>query len=86
MAFFINEFPNSDNYNDDLRELICMYKKLLEQYNELVNIYQDINNRLADIAKEELQKLIDSGEITIDVSYEAESETLSFIFATKGGA
>lgn len=84
MAFFASEFPRTRNYDDDLRELIWLYKELVSKYKDLVNIYQDINENLAAIAKEELQKLIESGEITIDVTYEADTDTLSFIFANGG--
>lgn len=32
---FMTEFPHTDFYSSDLRELIAMYKKLLEEYNSI---------------------------------------------------
>lgn len=49
---FINEFPHTDFYGSDLRELIAMYKKLLEDYESIKTMVeeavQDYNSLISD--------------------------------------
>lgn len=41
MAFGIPEFPNSRYYDDDLRELLAMYKKLVEDYDSIKTMIEE---------------------------------------------
>lgn len=62
MAFY-NEFPHTRNYDDDLRQLICMYKKLGQDYDTLIKIYEQVKNDIQDITVEQLQKWLDDGTL-----------------------
>lgn len=43
MSYTDFDFPHSHMYDSDLRELIAMYKKLVDDYNELVTELRDLN-------------------------------------------
>ena len=60
---FYNEFPHTRNYDDDLRQLICMYKKLLGDYDTLVKIYEIVKQDISDITIDQLQKWLDDGTL-----------------------
>lgn len=49
---YINEFPHTDFYGSDLRELLAMYKKLLEDYESIKAMVeesvQDYNSLISD--------------------------------------
>lgn len=47
MAFSFNEFPNTNFYDSDLRELIAMYKKLSEAYDEIVAEFTEVKEVVA---------------------------------------
>ena len=62
MAFY-NEFPHTRNYDDDLRQLICMYKKLTGDYDTLVKIYEIVKQDISDITIDQLQQWLDDGTL-----------------------
>lgn len=43
MSYTDFDFPHTHMYDSDLRELIAMYKKVLDDYNELVNSIRALN-------------------------------------------
>lgn len=61
MGFLTNEFPNSDYYQTDLRELIRLYKELQATYNNLQNEIQEaidyINNFQVETDKKIQQEI-----------------------------
>lgn len=72
---YINEFPHTRNYDQDLGQLICMYKKLkndygklVESYDTLVQIYEIVKKDIKDITIEELQKWLDDGTLETIIS------------------
>lgn len=81
MAFY-NEFPHTRNYDDDLRELICTYENLLKEYSDLIDIYQKILKNLSEIAINYLQQLLKDGQLTIDLNYNQQTESLNFTIGT----
>ena len=60
---YINEFPHTRNYDQDLGQLICMYKKLTGDYDTLVQIYEIVKKDINDITIEQLQKWLDDGTL-----------------------
>lgn len=73
MAFQNFEFPNTSFYNDDLRELVTMYRKLLNVYNsvkeEIDGLYTYVENVKSEIdlyVKEATEKALQ--EINAEVS------------------
>lgn len=60
---YINEFPHTRNYDQDLGQLICMYKKLSGDYDTLVQIYEIVKKDINDITIEQLQKWLDDGTL-----------------------
>lgn len=60
---YINEFPHTRNYDQDLGQLICMYKKLTGDYDTLVQIYELVKKDINDITIEQLQKWLDDGTL-----------------------
>lgn len=81
MAFY-NEFPHTRNYDDDLRELIGTYNDLLKEYGDLIDIYQKILENLSEIAINYLQQLLKDGQLTIDLNYNQQTESLNFTIST----
>lgn len=81
MAFY-NEFPHTRNYDDDSRELICLYNDLLKEYGDLIDIYQKILENLSEIAINYLQQLLKDGQLTIDLNYNQQTESLNFTIST----
>ena len=81
MAFY-NEFPHTRNYDDDLRELIGTYNDLLKEYGDLIDIYQKILENLSEIAINYLQQLLKDGQLTIDLNYNQQTESLNFTIGT----
>lgn len=62
MAFY-NEYPHTRNYNDDLRELIHLYKDLGKEYETLVQIYEIVKQDIKDITIEQLQQWLYDGTL-----------------------
>lgn len=58
MSFMNFEFPNTNFYDSDLRELIAMYKKVKEDYNELVETVDKLESQWTNIDST-VQALID---------------------------
>lgn len=81
MAFY-NEFPHTRNYDDDMRELIGTYNDLLKEYGDLIDIYQKILENLSEIAINYLQQLLKDGQLTIDLNYNQQTESLNFTIGT----
>lgn len=60
---FYSEYPHTRNYDDDLRELIRLYKDLGKEYETLVQIYELIKQNIKDITIEQLQQWLDDGTL-----------------------
>lgn len=56
MSFENFEFPNTNFYNSDLRELIAMYKKLVKEYDGIVQQLNDIRDNIEQIVDTYLDK------------------------------
>lgn len=54
MSFSNFEFPNTNFYNSDLRELISMYKKLVKEYDGILEQLNELKNNIASIVDEYL--------------------------------
>lgn len=54
MSFSNFEFPNTNFYNSDLRELIAMYKKLLSEYDNIEKQLEEIKTDIGKIVDEYL--------------------------------
>ena len=54
MSFANFEFPNTNFYNSDLRELIAMYKKLLSEYDNIENQLKELKTDIGKIVDEYL--------------------------------
>lgn len=65
MSFSNFEFPNTDFYNSDLRELIAMYRKLVKEYDGIQSDITDIRNNIEDIVNKYLNK--DLGQFKADL-------------------
>lgn len=65
MSFSNFEFPNTDFYNSDLRELIAMYRKLVKEYDGIQDDIADIRNNIEDIVNKYLDK--DLGQFKADL-------------------
>jgi hypothetical protein len=46
MAYAESEFPHTNYHDSDLRELIELYKKLVDEYQGTLNTITEVNNRL----------------------------------------
>lgn len=77
---YINEFPHTRNYDQDLGQLICMYKKLTDDYDTLVKIYEIVKQEIKEYSQTILNEYLASGQLIIDATYNSETETLSFIY------
>ena len=59
MAFALQEFPNSDYYDSDLREILRMLRKLEKKYNGCIDeaikklIYEKLNDLFIHITYDE---------------------------------
>ena len=67
---YISEFPNTRNYDQDLGQLICMYKKLICKYDnlelsydELKQIYNTIKNDITNITEDQLKEWLEDGTL-----------------------
>lgn len=67
MAYY-NEAPHTRNYDDDLRELICYYKKMHDSYDVLIKTIDGYINELID---ERFNTLM------INAIYDADTETIT---------
>lgn len=65
MSFSNFEFPNTDFYNSDLRELIAMYRNLVKEYDGIQDDITDIRNNIEDIVNKYLDK--DLGQFKADL-------------------
>lgn len=67
MSFANFEFPNTNFYNSDLRELISMYKKLVEDYNSIKTMVEesvrDYDSLIAD--NKEIHQRMEAIETTM---------------------
>ena len=62
MAFY-NEYPHTRNYDDDQRELIALYNQMVKQYDDLQNVYDDVNANIDNITKEQLNNWLEDGTL-----------------------
>ena len=54
MSFANFEFPNTNFYNSDLRELISMYKKLVKEYDDILEQLNELKTNIGSIVDEYL--------------------------------
>lgn len=54
MSFANFEFPNTNFYNSDLRELISMYKKLVKEYDDILQQLNELKTNIGSIIDEYL--------------------------------
>ena len=54
MSFSNFEFPNTNFYNSDLRELISMYKKLVKEYDDILKQLNELKTNIGSIVDEYL--------------------------------
>lgn len=66
-------FPHTRDYDKDLGFLI-------ERYNNLVNVYENVSSQIIDI----VNKLFADGKITITTIYEEEQKNLKLEVASHG--
>ena len=52
MSFSNFEFPNTNFYNSDLRELISMYKKLVKEYDDILEQLNELKTNIGSIVDE----------------------------------
>ena len=78
MSFSNFEFPNTNFYDSDLRELIAMYKKLSSEYStikseidEAVNFINNFKPYVSEIIADELKNSLDIINARFDVITEA---------------
>ena len=67
MAFY-SEYPHTRNYDDDQREIIHLYKKMIDEYEALKNVYDNVSNQINQITEEQLQKWLDDGTLADDIN------------------
>lgn len=77
---YLNQFPNTHYYDEDIGFLIKAYKDLMDKYNDLLDIYNFIKNNIRDITINYLNEMLENGEITLDTRYFEDEERLKFIF------
>ena len=54
MSFSNFEFPNTNFYDSDLRELISMYKKLVKEYDDILEQLNELKTNIGSIVDEYL--------------------------------
>lgn len=62
MAFY-SEYPHTRNYDDDQRELIALYNQMVKQYEDLQNVYDDVNANVKEITETQLNKWLTDGTL-----------------------
>ena len=62
MAFY-SEYPHTRNYDDDQRELIALYNQMKKQYDELQNVYDDVNANIKEITETQLNEWLVDGTL-----------------------
>lgn len=60
---YLNQFPNTHYYDEDLGFLIKSYKELTDDYNTLVNIYEIVKKDINNITIEQLKEWLDNGTL-----------------------
>lgn len=64
---YINEFPHTRNYDQDLGQLIKMYNELINVYGNFIN---QIDNKINQFIEQEFNNLM------INAIYDPETETI----------
>ena len=65
MSFSNFEFPNTNFYDSDLRELISMYKKLVKEYDDILEQLNELKTNIGSIVDEYLDA--DLGEFKAEL-------------------
>lgn len=77
-----SEFPNTNYYDSDLKELICMYKKLLGEYETLVNGFEELKNQVNNFymyVDEEISKALDKVIQELNIRMESLENEMSIL-------
>ena len=76
------EFPHSSNYDGDLRELLRMYKKLVEEYDTIkseIDTAVDFINNFKGYVGETVNEVVDAKLLSVNVKLDAISEAVKRI-------
>lgn len=77
-----SEFPNTNYYDTDLKELICMYKKLLGEYQLLVKGFEELKNQVDNLyayVDDEIQKALDKTIQELNAKMKSLEEQISIL-------
>lgn len=74
------DFPHTRNYDQDLGFLIKKYNNLIEVLEKIEDIEKAILKEINNI----VTKMLNDGDIKLDLKYIEETKTLNFVFSTAG--
>ncbi len=70
------EFPHTRNYDQDLGFLIKKYNNLIEELKKIEDVEKAILKEINNI----VTKMLNDGDIKLDLKYIEETKTLNFVF------
>lgn len=73
-------FPHTRNYDQDLGFLIKKYINLIEELKKIEDVEKAILKEINNI----VTKMLNDGDIKLDIKYIEETKTLNFVFGTVG--
>lgn len=79
---FYNEFPNTNYYEQDLGFLIKKYKELNNNYELLVQIYENVKQNIKDITLNQLEQWLDDGTLENLINKALFNEKISYFTTT----
>lgn len=74
------DFPHTRNYDQDLGFLIKKYNNLIEELQKIEDVEKAILKEINNI----VTKMLNDGDIKLDLKYIEETKTLNFVFGTVG--
>lgn len=80
MTMALYDYPHTGNYDQDLGFLITRYLQLLEDVNATREDIKNLDKHITKI----LMKMLDNGQLLVELSYIAQTKTLNMIFGKVG--